>query len=295
MVAVESRLRFPGTEAFVAIGICAAIVGGLYGFARTSDDTIEPTSTVAADVDAAPQAGNASDAPTIEGTSDDLGLGMLQNGHHAEMEYKPLNATDQAAVDALLAANQPVIDQYPTLGDAIAAGFKRAGPYVPGLGIHYTAPWAVQGLNPDGVMDANDMAHPMIVLYDGTEPSAKIAGFMYYSIAAEEPQGFPGTNDFWHYHTNTCTVPAADGIDAPFGADRAVDPADCEAVGGVLMPKTQWMVHVWNVPGYEMTPADGGVFGEANPALKCPDGTYYIMPDDQWRNHPLNVCRSELS
>jgi hypothetical protein len=226
--------------------------------------------------------------------TDDLGLGMLHNGHHEKMKYTKLGAADQAKLDELLGISRGVAAKYPTLGDAIDAGFTRAGPFAPGLGIHYTAPWLAQGLNPDGVMDANDMAHPMIAIFDGTERSAKFAGFMYYSVAADKPEGLPGQNDTWHYHTNICIKPAADGIDAPLGADRPMDPKDCAALGGSSMPKTQWMVHVWSVPGYEVAASKGGVFAEVNPKIKCADGTYFIMPISQMANHPTNACRSEL-
>jgi hypothetical protein len=228
------------------------------------------------------------------GAADDLGLGMLQNGHHAEMEYKKLSPADQAKVDELLAVSRDVARKYPTLGIAIDAGARRAGPFAPGLGIHYTAPWLGQGFNPDGVMDKNDMAHPMMFIYDGTDRSAKMAGFMYYSTSANEPAGLPGQNDFWHYHTNVCLKPAADGIDAPLGADRSVAPNMCTALGGSTMAKTQWMVHVWTAPGYEVSQSNGGTFAEANPKIKCADGTYYMMDIAQMPAYPLNVCKSEL-
>jgi hypothetical protein len=46
-------------------------------------------------------------------------------------------------------------------------------------------------------------------------------------------------------------------------------------------------VHVWSVPGWE---SQQGLFGEVNPALSCADGTYYQLPQEQWIDHPLNVC-----
>src|SRR6185436_17629978 len=103
--------------------------------------------------------------------------------------------------------------------------------------------------------------HPMTIIYDGNEPTSKIAGFMYYSFAEKRPEGFIGPNDYWHYHTNTCIKMAADGsIEAPLGADRPVTPAECSALGGMFMQKTNWMVHVWTVPGYEVGQEHGGVF-----------------------------------
>jgi hypothetical protein len=44
------------------------------------------------------------------------------------------------------------------------------------------------------------------------------------------------------------------------------------------MKQTQWMLHVWSVPGYRS--ADG-VFAETNRRLDCPDGTFYELPPDQ--------------
>ena len=55
------------------------------------------------------------------------------------------------------------------------------------------------------------------------------------------------------------------------------------------MKQTQWMVHVWSVPGWE---SRQGLFGEVNPALMCPDATYYQYKPEQWSKHPLNACKS---
>jgi len=63
----------------------------------------------------------------------------------------------------------------------------------------------------------------------------------------------------------------------------------CNSIGGALMEKTAYMVHVWSVPGWE---SQQGLFGEVNPALACPDGSYRQWPREQWRNHLLNTCRS---
>ena len=86
-----------------------------------------------------------------------------------------------------------------------------------------------------------------------------------------------------HSSTHACVASST-----TFGADSDV-PADlCIKAGGQVLQQTQWMVHVWSVPGWE---SQQGLFGEVNPALSCPDGTYYQLPLDQWVDHPLNVCR----
>jgi hypothetical protein len=225
---------------------------------------------------------------------DDRGLGMLSNGHHAEMQVVALDALTQAKLDEQLALTRQVAATYPTLADAVAAGYTRQGPFSPGLGIHYGKYSGPEYMNGDGVVDREDALHPMTIIYDGTEPTSKVAGFMYYSFAPLDkmPEGFIGPNDTWHYHTNTCIKPSKDGIDAPLGADQSVTQEQCQAVGGTLMPTTNWMVHVWTVPGYEVAEADGGTFAEVNPALTCPDGTYFIRPVEEWPDHLLNVCQS---
>jgi hypothetical protein len=139
-----------------------------------------------------------------------------------------------------------------------------------------------------GAIDETNVLGPLLI-FDGVLPDSKIAGFMYVG-AAEKPEGFAGPNDHWHYHTNTCIVTNADGgIDTPFGADREATQAQCDAVGGRLIQNTGTMVHVWSVPGYENP---RGVFAEINPALKCPDGTYYAVPMEEI-GFSTSSCASE--
>ncbi len=79
----------------------------------------------------------------------------------------------------------------------------------------------------------------------------------------------------------------------PYGLDNSATEAQCNKVGGMILKASQYMVHVWSVPGYEMSKANGGIFGEANPKLACADGTYFQLPIDEWAEHPLNVCKSQ--
>lgn len=221
---------------------------------------------------------------------DDLGFYLLGNGHHHAIAWHAQDPATQAELDRQLEITRQVAAQYPTVASAEAAGYKRAGPYSPGLGAHYTKSTA-QELNADGVIDDEDLRHPLSIIYDGNEPDSKVAGFMYYSMSAVEPVGFVGTNDVWHTHSNVCVKFGPDGVDAPLGADLPITKEQCDAVGATLMDTTQWMVHVWTVPGYDNT--KGGVFSEENPALACSDGTYFMVPPDQWPTHLMNVCRSE--
>jgi len=224
------------------------------------------------------------------GHEDDKGLSLLTNGHHQEIVQYELDPETQAALDVQIEMSKQVAAMYPTVADAEAAGYRRAGPYSPGLGAHYIK-YGPREMNADGVVDGEDALHPLAIIYDGTEPGSEVAGFMYYSMSPTEPQGFVGQNDVWHYHERICLKVANGQIDAPFGADMEATDTQCAAAGGSVIPVTQWMAHVWPVPGYDGV--DGGVFAEVNPALDCPDGTYYRLPAEEWAAHPLNVCRSE--
>jgi hypothetical protein len=222
---------------------------------------------------------------------DDRGLSLLTNGHHAAITQQALDAPTQAALDAQLRITREVARQYPTVADAEAAGYKRAGPFSPGIGAHYIMGSGGAALNFDGVVDDQDARTPMVIIYDGTDPDSAVAGFMFYSMSETEPEGFAGPNNVWHYHENVCLRRAADGtIDAPLGPDNAATDAQCAAVGGSMLRTTQWMLHVWSVPGYD--DVDGGVFAEVNPDLDCPDNTYYQLPFEEWAASPLTTCRS---
>ena len=221
---------------------------------------------------------------------DDKGLSLLTNGHHHAIRNDPLDPATQAELDRQLAITREVAAQFPTLADAAAAGYRRAGGYSPGLGVHYTHSGMAE-LNPAGTMTDEALRHPQSLIYAGTDPTSPIAGFMYYSMSKIEPTGFPGTNDTWHYHSNVCVKFSAAGTDAPFGADRGdVTKEMCTAVGGVMLNTTQWMVHVWSVPGWENDA--GGVFSEVNPKLGCSDGTYYRVSDEELISMPINICQS---
>ncbi len=234
--------------------------------------------------------GHAHDPSACVPDIDDKGLSLLTNGHHHEIRNDPLDPATQAEVDRQLAITREVAAQYPTLAHAAASGYRRAGGYSPGLGVHYTHS-GIAELNPSGTMTDEALRHPQSLIYAGTDPNSPIAGFMYYSMSKIEPTGFPGTNDTWHYHSNVCVKFSAAGTDAPFGADRGdVTKEMCNAVGGVMLNTTQWMVHVWSVPGWENEA--GGVFAEVNPKLGCSDGTYYRVSNEELVSMPINICQS---
>jgi hypothetical protein len=208
-------------------------------------------------------------------TGDDGGWSLLSNGHdHGGGDLVELDAATQARLDGELAVTAELTALYPTAAHATAAGYRRVGPFSPGLGTHYLNTATLQMVT--GAVDREELLTPVLI-YDGSAPDAPLAGFMYLSTGSRTPpEGFAGPNDRWHYHENVCLITRPDGgLDTPFGADETeVTEAMCTDLGGDWVPVVQNMVHVWAAPGYEHP---DNVFGELNPLLTCPDGTYHRL------------------
>jgi hypothetical protein len=222
-----------------------------------------------------------------EEAGDDLGFAALSNGHQHERGVEPLTTDEMTELAQQLSATTELMVKYPTLGDAAAAGYRRAGPFSPGLGIHYGPPQ--YHVDPDGLMNTpEDLRSPMLI-FDGTGDDAPLAGFMFNALGTEGvPEGFAGPNDHWHYHEKVCIVQGPNGIDTPFGADlEGVTEDMCTDVGGYFIENTGYMVHLWNVPGYE---SPDGMFTELNPAITCEDGSYFTIPIEELGNK-VTTCR----
>jgi hypothetical protein len=226
---------------------------------------------------------------------DDKGLSLVMNGagegggHVHTTSVVDVDPATQALLDQQLTALQPLMDNYPTVADAEAAGYRRQGPYSPALGAHYMEAGA-PNIGSASQLSDEALKHPMLI-FDGTKPDSKLAGFMYniYSTDTQNPpEGFIGPNDHWHYHTNVCIVERPDGgIDAPLGADTSAPQELCDKYGGSVLGNTGYMVHVWPVPGYE---SDQGLFSNLNSKLTCPNGTYYMIPIEEVGSRK-NMCR----
>ena len=173
-----------------------------------------------------------------------------------------LPLTDPATCDALgaeLVEVRGVVDRFPTVADALAAGYTLGDSYVAGLGVHYQNWDLLGGFDPE---------QPVQLLYDGTEDDAHLVGVSYVVRSAGDlpPVGFTGGNDHWHRHGKFCLDEQAVNL-----ATDVLSEAECAARGGHEALNTDgWMLHVWAVPGCE---SDWGVFSAANPRLPyLPDG-----------------------
>jgi hypothetical protein len=178
---------------------------------------------------------------------------------------QPLDPTTRAELKMQLSEARDYALRYPTVADAMTAGFRVAGGFAPGSGAHYIS---YGGLTGSGSFDP---AKPLALIYDGTSPTSQVIGLMYYGLGETAPEGFAGPNDHWHRHSNVCIKSGPAGIETPFPADQDVTAAQCTAAQGSLLKTTGYMVHAWVVPSWE---SPQGVFSHDNPDVRCADGTY---------------------
>jgi hypothetical protein len=179
---------------------------------------------------------------------------------------KPLDPTTRAELKMQLSEARDYALRYPTVADAMGAGFRVAGGFAPGSGAHYIS---YGGLTGSGSFDP---AKPLALIYDGTSPASQVIGLMYYGLGDTAPEGFAGPNDHWHRHSNVCIKSGPSGIETPFPADQDVTAAQCTAAQGSLLKTTGYMVHAWVVPSWE---SPLGVFSHDNPDVRCADGTFH--------------------
>jgi hypothetical protein len=144
--------------------------------------------------------------------------------------------------------------KYPTVQDAVKAGWFRVTPYVPGIAAHY--------MKFSIVDEKFDIEQPEMILYDGTDPNSRVIGLSYYirlDGTAQPTQGFTGDNDHYHRHLGLCI-----GRGGVIGDSTTTD-EQCAEMGGAKAGGTDgWMSHAWVVPGCE---SPWGVFSAVNPLL----------------------------
>jgi hypothetical protein len=249
--------RHSGSAArWLAVLVLGFVVGAALVLLTDSDPSQPSVSTPAA-------ASAASNAGVTDVNGAHVHGVKAQDVAAETQEDQPLDAATRELLAQQLSTARDHAMQYPTVADATAAGYHLAGGFAPGSGAHYIGGAMTGG----GTFDANAAQS---LIYDGTSPTSKIVGLMYYAMG-DAPQGFAGPNDHWHRHSHVCIKPTATGIDVPFPADADVSQAQCSEVGGLFMSITGYMVHAWVVPSWE---SPQGVFSHENVNVRCADGTY---------------------
>lgn len=261
-------IKRPRSLALFAVGsilLAACSTGSANVAPQTAGEDAAPSTTSSSSSEHQMEAMNSN------GESDDRGFAALENGEQHGPEFQQaISDEDRIELARQLTLAREVALQYPTVADAEAFGLVRAGPFAPGLGAHYIS-YENAAANADGLMSDDDIRQPLAWIYDGTHQNSRISG-LFYGTIAENAEGLAGPNDIWHGHSNICIVTAPDGrIDTPLGADRDANTEDCDKVGGTMIFRSQYLLHVWVVPGYE---SPEGVFSHLSSSVTCDDGSY---------------------
>jgi len=193
--------------------------------------------------------------------------GQTEHGHRGPFPWASLDTPTHDLLEQQLSEAHAVTLEYPTVASAEAAGYHMTTTYVPCIGAHY--------INPAYLIGQFDVAHPAMLLYDGTQPDAKIIGLSYASMSGEKPpDGFAGSNDIWHQHNLNGGLCLKGTV--VVGAE-SVSKSECEARGGHKVAlNSLWMMHAWVADGW---PSSWGVFSAEHPDLGGRVGDINGAPD----------------
>lgn len=177
----------------------------------------------------------------------------------------PLNRAQCNQLSLQLDVALKYAKHWPTEGQAEADGWVEATPYVPGMGTHHIRGFLTPAqlnspsfdknnpiLDSVGLDDVFDPTRPEVLQYDGNGPSAKLVGFDYYvrTNTGLPPEGFAGTNDWWHHHPKIC-MRKTDAAMIGFNASDS----SCTSMNGINVNMSNYyMLHVWIVEDMKFEP-----------------------------------------
>ncbi len=161
-----------------------------------------------------------------------------EHGERGKVPQVPLTTAEKAQLATQLAAARSVVAKYPTVKQALAAGYSMSTVYVPCIGAHYTNIAYASHFDP---------ANPSELLFAGTSLDSKIVGLSYLVWHKDgPPPGFAGANDRWHQHNANGGLCLKGGVVV---AGEESTRQECAAQGGTKTLLTDvWMVHAWVAP-----------------------------------------------
>jgi hypothetical protein len=184
---------------------------------------------------------------------------------YAGVDKAPLSWDDCIELGGQFDTAKAFAEQWPTRGAAEAAGFREATGYIPGMGTHHIRPGFTPALinsptfdkddpilDSIGLDDVFDPARPEVLQFDGNGPDAKLVGYDYYvrTDTGLPPEGFTGTNDWWHHHPRIC-FRTTDAAMVGFNVSNA----SCTNANGINVNMANYyMLHVWIVDDMKFIP-----------------------------------------
>jgi len=233
---------------FAALGLAVALIAtGCYSLqAQTATKTAAPV----------PWFCN----PTAPNSVTGPGMGSID--WYAGTSRAPLDYAKCESVAANFDVAKKYALEYPTAGDAEAAGFTSTFGFIPGMGTHHGR----DAITPELLADPNfnrqnpiipnsiiddvfDPNQPEFLQYNGNTPDSKLVGISYYVRTNNNlpPAGFPGNNDWWHHHRSLCLNPSTAQAFAVNTSD-----AGCASQGGANVHlQNYYMLHIWLVDKLE--------------------------------------------
>ena len=198
-----------------------------------TDSSSDPHATMSADEHAAMAgndgaamsmsnvvAGSATGDTPCELSGDPASPGQTagEHGERGLMRQVPLEQEARLQLQQQQEQARAAAARYPTVTDALAAGYVKSTPYVTCIGAHYTNVAFVARF---------DSAAPSELLFDGTDPDSGIVGLSYLVLnPGGPPEGFSGANDVWHQHNANggLCLRAESSLEAKEPATRTVPP-----------------------------------------------------------------------
>jgi hypothetical protein len=190
------------------------------------------------------------------------GPGMGFTDFYAGQTRAPLTYNQCMTVGHQFDQAKAYAEQYPTLGDAVDAGFNNTFNFIPGMGTHHGLNSITPELLADPTFDPHDPilpnsiiddvfdpAQPEFLQYNGNGRDAVLVGMSYYvrTDTGLPPEGFVGNNDWWHHHPTLCLDRTTAVASSPNISDAA-----CASRDGVNVHLGDYyMLHLWVVDDLE--------------------------------------------
>lgn len=220
-------------------------------------DTVAPLIVVASALPGIAVSSWTEDAAHVAGAAHVHGGSTIDSSsQHGFAFTTELTIEERSRLGEQITSARAAASATPTLASALAAGWTRIGPSVPGSGqmlVDRDRRRTTTGFDPN---------RPVALLFASASDDAPIVAVQYegWTKSASPPQGFVGQDSSWHLHLGTCLVD-----DVRYVYDESHVGTNCELIGGSRTNSISWMLRAWVVPGWENP---SGTFAHDHPGIR---------------------------